>query len=432
MAVVVVLPGQSAVSTPTVATPPAKAHGFLDSYAYPGDGSVVRTGAISVSATQTPGTPVTSQATSDVAGISLFNGEVTADAVSAHAAASADESVAQGNVDGSSVTNLVALGQPVNATPNLRIPLADWGYALTLVQGTDRKAPAGRKGNRSFVAGLEVRLTADHLGVPVGTVIQIGYAEASSISVPAAKPKPLPPLKIGPNTAARDERANVHSNKGINLKVLAHRGPLGLQPKLTAGGYVFPVYSSVSFGNSFGGPRGDVSGGWHHGDDLFGQVGQPILAVADGTLFEVGRIKIGGNRLWLRDKQGNQFYYAHLSAFAAATRNGARVKAGAVVAFMGTTGDAFGTPAHLHFEVHPVSLLFLGYDGAVDPTPYLDAWSRQEDLKFPSIEGWAPAYRGSVEAPEPGAILLGANDISTASGLDPGSFARALRARGTP
>ena len=150
------------------------------------------------------------------------------------------------------------------------------------------------------------------------------------------------------------------------------------------------------------------------------------MACADGTIFSVGWNKIGGNRLWILDSQGNQFYYAHLSAFSTAAVNGAHVKAGQVVGFLGNTGDAEGTPYHLHFEVHPVSLLYLGYDGAVDPTPYLDAWKHQKDLPFPVAAGWAPAIPGGPAAPEPGAILLGMTDISTADGLDPASLERAL------
>ncbi len=200
--------------------------------------------------------------------------------------------------------------------------------------------------------------------------------------------------------------------------------PLDVHPKLTAGHYVFPVYGPSSYIDTFGAPRADVS--YHHGDDIFGQLGQPLLAVADGTIFSVGWNKIGGNRLWILDEQGNQFYYAHLSAFAPAAKNGARVKAGQVVGFMGNTGDAEGTPVHLHFEVHPVSFLYLGYDGAVDPTPYLDAWSHQQDLAFPIGVGWAPAVPGGPGTPEPGAILLGMTDISTADGLDPASLERAL------
>ena len=91
--------------------------------------------------------------------------------------------------------------------------------------------------------------------------------------------------------------------------------PPTVTPKLTSGGYVFPVYGPSGYGDTFGAPRGDVSGGWHHGDDIFAPLGAPILAVASGTVFSVGWNEIGGWRLWLRDSGGNEFYYAHLSAY---------------------------------------------------------------------------------------------------------------------
>ena len=94
---------------------------------------------------------------------------------------------------------------------------------------------------------------------------------------------------------------------------------------------------------------------------------------------------------------------------------------------MGNTGDAEGTPYHLHFEVHPVSLLYLGYDGAVDPTPYLDAWKHQQDLPFPIAAGWAPAIAGArSRRPSRARSCSAMNDISTADGLDPASLERAL------
>ena len=60
---------------------------------------------------------------------------------------------------------------------------------------------------------------------------------------------------------------------------------------------------------------------------------------------------IGGYRFWLFDKYGNAFYHAHLSAFAPLAQDGARVHQGDVIGFVGHTGDAQGTPDHLHFEV---------------------------------------------------------------------------------
>jgi hypothetical protein len=199
--------------------------------------------------------------------------------------------------------------------------------------------------------------------------------------------------------------------------------PADVSPELTRGGYVFPVYGAAGYSDTFGAPRAHVS--WHHGVDIFAPLGAPLLAVADGTVYSVGWNDVGGNRLWLRDDAGNEFYYAHLAAFAPAAVNGARVKAGTVLGFAGNTGDAEATPPHLHFEIHPVSLLFMGYDGVINPKPFLDAWQRRQDVRFPAIAGWAPLASGAT-APKPGAILLQSTDISTASGLEPGSLRRTL------
>jgi murein DD-endopeptidase MepM/ murein hydrolase activator NlpD len=430
LAVRVVLPGQPAVSTPLVGAPP-NAQAFLGGFQYPSDGSIVQTGAITVTATATvtPGGRASAVAGTDVSAISLFRGEITADAVAGRAKSSASQKVVVGTAAGTNVTNLVALGQPIQVAPNLRVPLADWGYAVVLGDGKDTTAAPDTKGYRAFVTALAVHLTADHGGLPAGSEIDVGFAEAGVQTAPPP-PKPIPAPAPSP-LPGREERADVHKtgklSKEVDLRVQAKKGPLKLLPELSGGPYVFPVYGAVSYGDTFGALRNDVDGKYHHGDDVFGQIGQPILAVAEGTLFDVGFQKVGGYRLWLRDRQGNQFYYAHLSAYSAAARSGAYVKAGAVIGFMGTTGDALGTFPHLHFEVHPVSLLFLGYNGAVNPTPYLRAWSPADDLKFARILGWAPTIRGGVRAPEPGAILLGVSDISTADGLDPASLSRALR-----
>ena len=184
------------------------------------------------------------------------------------------------------------------------------------------------------------------------------------------------------------------------------------------------MYGPSSFTDTFGAPRADVT--YHHGDDIFAPLGAPLLACAGGTVFSVGWNEVGGNRLWLRDAQGNAFYYAHLSAFSPLAVNGKHVRAGEVVGFVGNTGDAAGTPYHLHFEIHPVSLLYLGYDGAVDPSSYLTAWKHLQDVRFTAVAGWVPSLGMSSPAPKPGAILLQASDISAADGLDPGSLQRAI------
>jgi len=265
-----------------------------------------------------------------------------------------------------------------------------------------------------------------HGGLPAGSEIQIGYAEAD-VQAPAPKSQqPVAPGSPKPGKKKSPKRPKPSHGHG-QLPLLP--APSGLQPKLTAGGYVFPVYGPSSFGDTYGAFRGDVPGNWHHGDDIFAPLGAPVLACADGIVFSVGWNEIGGNRFWIRDQAGNEFYYAHLSAFSPLAKNGRHVKAGDVLGFVGNTGDAAGTPTHLHFEVHPESLVWMGYDGAVDPTAYLTAWKHLQDVRFENVAGWVPAGAVSDPAPKPGAILLQVSDISEASGLDPGSLERAITPR---
>ncbi|HEY6961232.1 MAG TPA: M23 family metallopeptidase [Gaiellaceae bacterium] len=422
-AIKVSVPGQADQATTTVSSPPAAQPALGGAFAVPADGSVLSAASTTASATTNVQRNAAAKAEADVTKLSVFGGEITADAVSARASAGTGYSGAGGNTNGSAVTNLVALGQPVTGA---HAALADWGQLTVGAVAVDRSAPDGAHGYHTSVIEIDIHLTADHGGLPAGSEIQVGYADAAAQTAPPPAPTATvanPTTTIATTTttdAASGDAPRLRPHGGQDTKL----GPLKVHPKLTAGHYVFPVYGPTSYVDTFGASRSDVS--FHHGDDIFGSLGQPLVACATGIVFSVGWNKIGGNRLWIVDQQGNQYYYAHLSAFSTAAVNGAHVKAGQVVGFMGNTGDAEGTPYHLHFEIHPVSFLYLGYDGAVDPTPYLDAWKHQKDLPFPIAGGWAPAVPGGPAAPEPGAILLGMSDISTADGLDPASLERAL------
>jgi murein DD-endopeptidase MepM/ murein hydrolase activator NlpD len=426
----VAVPGQGGGSAASVTAPP-DAVGVGGSFAYPADGSVVRAGSVTSGAFATPGASASSSASAEVSSLSLFNGEVTVASVVAKTRSAANARAASADAAGSSVSGLVVLGQAVGAGAGTRVSLGDWGYAVTLQQGTSSLDNAEHKGARAFVTALQVRLTAEHNGLPAGTEVMVGYAE-SSAQAAVAKTPVLRRKTAVPKSAAKKKAAKPRPQvrgPGIGAEVppLLRRPPPDVTPQLSPGGYVFPVYGSSSFSDTFGAPRGDIVSGWHHGEDIFAPLGAPILAVADGTIFSVGWNKVGGYRFWLRDRGGNEFYYAHLSAYSPAAVNGTEVKAGTVIGFVGNTGDAEGTPYHLHFEIHPVGLLYQGYDGAVKPYPYLMAWKKLEDVEFAAVAGWAPPVLPNSRAPKPGAILLSSTDISSADGLDPGSLQRVLR-----
>ena len=417
------VPGQPGAGAASASAPGVAATGAADGFAFPADGNAARTGA---QASSVSARGSVAHAVTDVLAISLLNGEITADSVAGRAKASATGA----DTVGSRVTNLVLLGQSVAATPNGRFALADWGYAVTLEQVAEAPVTAQTRNARAFVTALRVVLTADHGGLPAGAEILVGHAEASAstavvpASAPGAKPaqKPgrpggVPPKRVKPLPKPPEPEPG-RPGGAFRLP------PTDVSAPLSPAGYVFPVYGPSSFTDTFRAPRAGV--GWHHGEDIFAPLGAPLLAVAAGTVFSVGWNDRGGYRLWLRDRQGNQFYYAHLSAFSPLAIDGTEVKAGAVLGYMGNTGDAQSTPYHLHFEIHPVGLLPLGYDGVVNAFPYLSAWRRLQDVSLAAGRGWAPPVPATATAPRPAAILLGSTDISSASGLEPGSLERAL------
>jgi murein DD-endopeptidase MepM/ murein hydrolase activator NlpD len=444
----VVVPGQPGATVAAISGT-TNATGSSGTFAYPADGSVIRAGtAVTTIAVRSAAEPSV-QGGADVSSVSIFNGEITAEGVTVRASAGAGKAGGSAALDGSTVRNVVALGQALPATPGASVALADWGTAVVLSGSADKTSDDETVTGHASVAGLRVTLTAAHGGLPAGSEIVVGYAEATAtVALPATPPPtttttttPRPGEKPSATTAAEAARAGARALRGGRAPVteppepkggvdgapgppVFKRPPPGIDAELTPGRYVFPIFGPVGFGDTFGAVR--ASTGWHHGEDIFGQLGQPILAVTDGTIFSVGWNDVGGYRLWLRDRSGNQFYYAHLSAYSSLAVNGREVKAGQVIAFMGNTGEAITTPFHLHFEIHPVSLLQFGYDGAINPYPYLTAWQRLQDVSFAIGQGWVPLLPIHANAPRPGAILLQSSDISSASGLDPRSLERAL------
>jgi len=329
--------------------------------AYPADGSILTAAGLSLDSTCTDTRPT--GGTAQLRGVSLFDGAVTARTATLSLSGA-----------GGSVSGLAVNGRPAKLVAGHALRIGNWGYLIA----PDPAAPSR--------SAFEVELSSEHAGLPAGTLIFVPYARIEIATVTATTTEEATASAPAATTpaATHDEQFGRPHSKRIHFhRRKRHHRPLTITPPLVAGPYVFPVGGNAFFGDSYGGLRTDVAGGWHHGDDIFAPLGTPVVAVADGTLNRIGWARLGGWRLWVRDNAGDQFYYAHLSGYSPLALASKRVHRGDVIGFVGNTGDAFTTLPHLHFEIHPRQLLRLHYDGAVNPTRYLQSWPRPGKLHAP-------------------------------------------------
>ena len=152
--------------------------------------------------------------------------------------------------------------------------------------------------------------------------------------------------------------AIIREGKTLNLPPHAENVPAKEAPLCPVKGA-----SKWDFSNSFGSPReGSRS---HAGNDIFAKRGTPVVAGVDGTIRAVsgGRAGIG---YYLDGVDGVTYYGAHMNS--RSVEDGATVKRGDVIGTVGTTGNAGGTPPHLHFEIKP------GNGASINPYPLLRVW----------------------------------------------------------
>lgn len=87
---------------------------------------------------------------------------------------------------------------------------------------------------------------------------------------------------------------------------------------------------------------------FHKGIDYGAASGTPIMAASDGTVVFSGWHGGHGNYVKLNHAGGLATAYAHMSRIA--VRNGARVRQGQVIGYVGSTG--LSTGPHLHYEIY--------------------------------------------------------------------------------
>lgn len=87
-----------------------------------------------------------------------------------------------------------------------------------------------------------------------------------------------------------------------------------------------------------------------------------MLSATAGIVTKIGQDRLGGNVVLVLGPGGRSYYYAHLSHHAELLRTGDDVIPGDVLGYVGNTGNARGTPPHLHFGIYTSS-------GVIDPLP---------------------------------------------------------------
>lgn len=213
--------------------------------------------------------------------------------------------------------------------------------------------------------GLRVVLDAAEAGLD-----DIRVAVASVDTVKDPEPTPTATATPTPDPTATATATPTPTDK----QALERRKAARVRKRLTRYGYAFPIRGQASVADNFGTARA-APVVVHEGADIFAPFGSPVVAVRAGSISRVGTLPISGNRLWLTTQDGDAFFYAHLSTFSTAARNGAKVKAGTVLGYVGNTGDAEPTPPHVHFEVHPGG----ERKSAVDPYPIVSVWQDRQD-----------------------------------------------------
>ena len=356
--------------------------GATDYVSVTGDGE--RAGSETRAQASTNGTRASATAAAAVEGVNVFDGLVTAGEVRVRA-----QSAGEGTSTSGAVLGLAIEGRTVDA------PAGRTSYDLN-GYGTLVALESGATG----ILGLRVTLTKDYKGHAAGSVVRVGYASAKArdgvraTPAPAAAPSPAKPAE---KRSARVKKAR-RKKRELSGRERLERAVTEYQRQQTAAllatpGYAFPVAGDSSFSDDWGAPRATT--GTHIGNDIFAPFGTPVVAVADGRLYRVGTRKISGNRLWLRDKRGHRFFYAHLADFSAAAFNGADVHAGEVIGFVGSTGDAEQTPPHVHFEIH------LRDRSPINPFPLLQKW----EGSGVGTARWVKRY-GKDPGVRPGALVV--------------------------
>lgn len=94
----------------------------------------------------------------------------------------------------------------------------------------------------------------------------------------------------------------------------------------------------------------------HLAIDIMAPRGTPVLAASAGRIIRMSQNALGGITVYTLDESGKfVFYYAHLERYSDPATVGLQVRAGDVLGYVGTSGNAPPETPHLHFQAMRVT-----------------------------------------------------------------------------
>ncbi len=111
----------------------------------------------------------------------------------------------------------------------------------------------------------------------------------------------------------------------------------------------------------------------HEALDILAPRGTPVVATGDGRVARLFTSAAGGITVYQFDPDERfVYYYAHLDRYADGLKEGARLKKGDLVGYVGTSGNAPKNTPHLHFTIFRLGPEKRWWKGtALNPYPFL-------------------------------------------------------------
>jgi murein DD-endopeptidase MepM/ murein hydrolase activator NlpD len=173
---------------------------------------------------------------------------------------------------------------------------------------------------------------------------------AAPVAAPAADPlaAQLPPAPVvEPDLTEADLPLRPDPGAQAALAV-----PTALAPGDAGRKLLIPVegVKAADLADTFGQPRGKER--HHEALDIMAPKGTRVVAAADGKVVKLFKSKPGGLTVYQFDpSEKYAYYYAHLDKYAPGLKEGAQIKRGDLVGFVGSSGNADPAAPHLHFAV---------------------------------------------------------------------------------